>query len=228
MVRLSVKGIVFLLFMGVLVFSMTVPAMAAAGAQNWYLDSTNHPVLTTVGKVMEKGPAGYGKQSGSVAIAAGRSQIWLADEAAVDDHAFPKGAWYIHLSTEGYWGAAPSSDKCKVAVGEWDINTATFTAFSTTETRTTWDSGKHIRAVELQQGSQTIHEGNYLALKVTNESSANHTVYTTDGTSFVESPGSDPGYPTPEIASGVLLGVGLLGLVGYLVTRRHAKASAKA
>ena len=246
MVRKFIKWMMLLLFVGVLVFSMVAPALAT-GAQLWYLDSTNHPIA---GKVMTKT---YNAATGSVTIAGlGGSQLWLAGykgppatgEAALVDVVFPDGAWVIHLKTDGYWGPGQTSLNCVVVIGEWDVAEANpllrFKPFLVNPPTTySWSSGTHILTVELQIGPQTVHAGNYLALKVTNADftsggithplpvPVSHRI-DTNGSSWVESPQSDPGYPVPEIATGVLLGLGMLGLVGFVVIRRRARASAKA
>jgi hypothetical protein len=73
---------------------------------------------------------------------------------------------------------------------------------------------------QFQSGPQKIHQGDYLALEVTNGGCSDLEV-NTSGCSSVKSPCSNPGYPAPEIASGVLFRVGLPGSVGYVGLRRY-------
>jgi hypothetical protein len=196
------------LLSAVLILSIAVPA-AAGGAQNWYLDSLNHSVT---GKLMEKV---RGIQTGEIPVPAGETAYWLADQVAQADVTYPSGSWVIGLKTDGYWGGT-TSDKAILVVGEWDTAKHKFIAFSTSnQPNILWDDGKNVYSLELQTGSETVHTGNYLALQITNQDMVEHTIVT-DGSSFLESPSSDPGYPLPELATLGLLGLGLVGLVGYI------------
>jgi hypothetical protein len=40
------------------------------------------------------------------------------------------------------------------------------------------------------------------------------------------SPESDPGYPLPEIAAGILLGGGLIGLISFVVIQKKKSSAA--
>ena len=72
----------------------------------------------------------------------------------------------------------------------------------------------------LETDAGTVFQDDYLALMIENNDSGSHTVYT-DGRSSLKSPDTDPGYPVPELAAGILLAVGLAGLGGYLGLRRR-------
>jgi len=56
----------------------------------------------------------------------------------------------------------------------------------------------------------TVKEGDYLALEVLNNDTVGHDI-TTDGSSSLSSPSTDPGYPLPEMSAVILLSFGLQG-----------------
>nr|QNO53220.1 hypothetical protein HNLOENAD_00020 [Methanosarcinales archaeon ANME-1 ERB6] len=202
-----IKGIVVVVLAAALLVSMVGVASAAA-PQIWYLDNETH---TVTGKTMEKT---IGTQSGNVTIPVGGSQIWLAGNDAECDVTFPSGAWVIETKT------ALDEGKCTIQVGRWDTSTGWNAIPTTTAATVTWTG--HILKVELQTGSATIEGGDYLALKIENDDTAEHTV-DTDGSSSLRSPDTDPGYPVPELPTIVLTSVGLLALAGYVEWRRKKR-----
>ncbi len=148
----------------------------------------------------------------SVTLTAGQSKIWLADQAAVSSVTFPDGSWVIYLKTSQNWLAS-----CTAEVGYW--NGSTFQPFTTGAPTKSWDNNTGILTIRAQAGSETINASDFLALRVTNGDAASHDVIT-DGNSWVKSPASDPGYPVPELASGVLFALGLAGMGTFMVVRR--------
>jgi len=219
---LSIVALVSALFIGA-----TATATAASpnpGPQTWQLDTET----STPGYVMEKtgGPNDDG-QTGYVDIASSGSVIWFADEAAVYDVTFVSGAWVIELATDADWGT--NGDDCTVDVGEYDGTS--FTSFSmASDSVFEWNEAtrSYILRVEVQSGSETIYTGNWLAIEVTNNDSVSHTVYTGEfeDASCVRSPQTDPGYPLPEIAAGILLAGGIIGLVSFMAIRRKKVSAA--
>ena len=211
------RFLTILAVIGLILVLTTAIAMAAAGTQYWNLDSET----TAAGYQMERTTgAGDDGQSGSVLISKGGNAIWLADEAAAADVTFSGGQWVGILHTDTSWAG-----NMTMYIGEWDG--ASFAPFSQKEDFSydwTWKGVSGVIKVEGQLALETVDKGNYLALQICNTSTtANHTIYT-DGDSQLSSPEVDPGYPLPEIAGGVLLGLGLLGLVGYIGLKRRAKS----
>jgi len=188
------------------------PATAAqpCNSQRWDLDSDSHPVVEGK-KLMEK-PTSTTPE-GSVPIGPNDVIKWLVAEPAQTDVTFPGGSWFIYLETTDNWG-----DNCIASIGGWSLETAGWYDIATV-TGTSWSFDGGILMVEVQTGSGTIYSGDYLGLKVRSTASESNTVVT-NGDSYMLSPCTDPGYPLPEIAAGILLGLGLAGLGGYLGVRR--------
>lgn len=209
-------------FVAVLLVGMVVTVLsgfaAASASQYWKLDSE---YLDGVFQMERVGGPGDDGQSGSVTIPSGGSKIWIADEAAAADVTFPEGDWVAYMCLGSGW-----ADKCSVEVGVWDENSLSFSAFSVVDLRLTWDSNKKFIEVKTQTGSETIPEGQYLALKVINNDAAARPIQT-NGCSSLTSPCKDPGYPTPQLATAVSLGAGVLGL-SILAALRRRKETASA
>ena len=219
--RVIVKTAVGLFLVLVLLFSMTTLALAD-GLQQWFLDSET----TAAGYEMEKkGGPGDDGQTGNVTVANGTSEIWLADQAAVCNVTFTGGdSWIVRICTDADWGT--EGDKCEASVGGWNTTTGWYEFLTSTQGTITWDGGKNILIVEFQANNVTVLQGDYLALKIKNSNSESRLVKT-EGCSYLQSPCTDPGYPVAEVVSGVLVGLGLLGLAGYAGWKRR-KASADA
>lgn len=209
------KGVAMALVVLLLLVSLTVVASAAA-SQFWYLDSEDHAVISQH-KVMEKTKDA---QSGNVTVVAGECMMWIAENAALANVTFPedKSGWVTQICTDSDWGFR--GDACEVAIGEWVTGADAFVPFDTESAGTVvWNDGAMMLQVTVQIANATVHKGNYLALEICNDDSIDHLIHT-EGCSWLASPCSDPGYPWPEIATGVLFGIGLIGLLGYIGVRR--------
>ena len=201
----------------ILVMSMVLLAAAAPiGPQTWYLNCDPY-LLGSGSSVMQKtfvpDPDCDREQ-----VFAGSQYDWLSENPADGDVTFPEGNWVIKLEVHDDW----SSD-LEVQVGGYDLNTD-FYPFSTTVLSPPSYSGggsDGIITVILQmEASGTVFEGDYLALRVMNHDVFHNKVWTR-GVSRLESPSSDPGFPMPELAAGILLFAGLIGLGSYVVVRRR-------
>jgi len=225
MKKVLLLGLSIIALISSLLIGATAAASAAGGAQVWQLDSET----TTPGYQMEKnyGPGDNG-QTGSVSIASSASLIWIADEAALTDVTFAAdGSWKFELSTDSVWTDASASG-LGLTIGEWDGTT--YTPFSSLYSllSVTWDTaaGKYIITIKGQSSSETVYLNNYLALEITNNDAVSHTIYTGEGNeaTCLTSPENDPGYPLPEIAAGILLGGGLIGLAIIVMRKKQAAA----
>lgn len=197
------------------VSAIPVFADGPTGPQIWSLDGDNQ---------MEKNYGlGDDGQSGSVTVPAGGSQVFLADEVALADVTYPGGAWVLFLSTDADW-----SSNCDVEIGYDDGSFNSLTSSATVLTRVnSYGAGPDYYIITkrvIQDASIMIPDGSYLALQITNTSGSDRVVYTAEGTetSYLRSPETDPGYPLPEIAAGVLLALGLAGLGAFIIIRRRS------
>ena len=197
-------------------------ALASTGSQTWYLDSDDHSIPSVKSDdvwfddvwVMERETNGV--QSSSVSLDPGDVVFWLSDEFAASDVTFtagsPNNPWTIYLKTDADWSLS-----CNAEVGQ--VESSIFDPFQSQSIFHRGYSDDGILEILLVGGQKTIKEGNYLAVKVTNDSGSVQIIYTQGG-SWLQSPENDPGYPLPELITGILLSAGLVGLVVYIGIRR--------
>jgi len=218
------KALILVVIFATLVSNMVVavPAFATEpenDAQVWKLDSeANH-----VGYRMEKTSSSNDTvQSGQIVFAPVQTVIWIADQPANADVTFSSGNWTMELVSDSTWG--DNGIHCTAIIGYWQDgfhSLAIWLKLSDYETSFTIDKIK-IR-LHQQANSLTIPEGTYLALLIRNDGDAFHNIYTgeCEESSFLSSPQSHPGYPLPEITSGILLSGALMGLAAFIVMRKR-------
>jgi hypothetical protein len=169
--------------------------VGSGSSQRWYLDSIDNPV-------MEKT---LGVQQGSVPVE-GTTVTWLSNAAANTDVVFEPGTWKVYLATDDLYG------NYTVSIGESD-GSGGFTPFAS---KSGTANGQPI-SVKINTGG-TVPVDHYLALQITNNGAGS---IITDGSSYLCAPTSDPSYPLPEMASVLLLGIGLAGIAGFVVIKRR-------
>jgi hypothetical protein len=198
---------------------LAVPLGAlAAGSQIWYLGSGS----SSAGYTMVKQNAST--QSGSVTVPVGGTVVWIANQVS-QGVTFSSGTWFADIATDAVWGTFGTD--CVVKIGRW--GSGGFSEFSLTQAyQGQWSeaAATHILKVDVQMISEEVEDSDYLALQITNNSGSQRVIYTGEGSqaSCLKSPQTDPGYPLPELAAGVLFGIGLIGLGGFVLLRRKRLA----
>jgi hypothetical protein len=218
-----------------LVICLAAPAFASggpgvAGSQTWYLD--DRTINDAWGNTMTQMTTDRTGVDGSVAIPAlnnpqqaPNSKIWIANKIALANVMYPNDSWAIRIATDGDWTA-----KFVIDMGYWAQDG--FHVLVTNDSPLWYYDGfinqfkgiiSKSKPGECQQF--LIPKGTYLAVRIWNNNGVEHTVYTGDHGdakyfSCVTSPQTDPGYPTPEMATGLLLGAGVLSLGGFMILRR--------
>jgi hypothetical protein len=183
--------------------------------QMWKLDTQVYAGGITA---MEKagGPNDDG-QSGFVAVGSGSDVIWIADQAALSGVVFASGQWTVKLATPVNW-----SGTCTAVVGDYNTTGSVFTPFGSA-TGFAYHAGRIIITITTDV---TISPDHYLALQINNGSGTGQDIIT-EGSSYAIAPSVTPDYPLPELATGILLTLGLAGLVGFMVVKRRKALAVK-
>jgi hypothetical protein len=178
----------------------TISATFAHGG-TWYLEND----LT-----LENTP---GTQSSLVNLPDGATSIWRSNLPADYDISFSPGDWSASLQTPD-WGTGG----CTVQVGVY--SGGGFIPFPSSGVPAFSPYASCIIVTIPTSSSETILIGDFLAISITNNSGSDQDIVT-DGSSFLSLPESDPGFPVPELASGILLGFGIAGLIVFVFIRQN-------
>ncbi len=198
----------------------------------WNLDQASGPTGGPTGEpigtlLMEDAYDGSKTQSGSVTIGTGVTQTWVSDVAAASGNvSFSKGTWMVTLVSAGGNFLAGGFG---VDIGRWkydsDTDAHVFESFNTTRQIQITANLLSV-TIDYTVDSRTLWEGERLALQVTNSTVGVVTLDTT-GDYLSVTPGSSLATPccpignfTPELTTGILLGIGLLGLGGFIFIKR--------
>ncbi len=214
----------------VLILVLGMTAMAVADDQpipmTWYLDSQSH---SETGKYQMERTTGT--QGSNVTLPSDGELIWLSEYQA--------DAGDVTFNVGGFWSiaiAVPTAD-CDAGfytfeIGSYDPDASEesrFQAFAINQQKVILDNFGFILEYQWDDGTEevdwSVDEGDYLALRITNDTSTNRTIYTA-GSSSVTSPDADPSDFVPELTTGILLGVGLLGLGGFIFIKRRRAGKA--
>jgi hypothetical protein len=229
----------------ILAFSMIsglVSPILASGSQSWNLDSHNdHDVLNPAWLCqmeMTDSIPGDDGQSGSIVLGTDQSQIWIADQKATADVLFGggDGAWVLELVTDTGWETDGSD--CIVEIGFW--NGVIFQRFYSAlqdnppDVKTINDTSQLVITYVFQAFNAVVQKDRYLAIRVTNLDNQEHTIFCgeTEKSSCLTSPGTNPGYPTPNypprvpVSSGVgtALMIASFAVLSIIMVRaRHSR-----
>jgi hypothetical protein len=182
-------------------------ALTPTVEQIWRLDSET----SGYGYVMEK----IGTQSGSVAVENSTGKLWISDQKATTDVVFEAGVWDLYLNTTDLTG------NYAVYIGKYSDADGILWYFGNKSGALT-GAPTHIT---VDCSSFSVPPGLNLGFVIINSGTGS---VITDGTSYLASPASTPVYPLPELASGILAGLGLAGLVAFVVIKRRKSSAASA
>jgi hypothetical protein len=165
--------------------------------------------------------------SGTVNLNAGSSLVWVTNDYAHGNITFPNDFWVLRVMTDSDWGY--NGRGCNAELGYYDNVSPFFHVIGPMVSVIYMGSGI-LEAKGTAIGGDTVPDHKYLAVRITNNDTTklSHAVYcgydtkTTAGIYYtcLTTPQSDPGYPLPEVAAGVLLGGGLAAVGGFILIRR--------
>jgi hypothetical protein len=218
------KLILALAMVLVMVAMLAAPAFAAPpvpGSHTWYLQNATMVVYANNMNFMQKTQT----LSGTVNLASNSSLVWITDDYAHSKITFPNDYWVLRLMTDSDWGT--NGNMCDVQLGYYD-NVSPFFHTIGPLAASMYASKGILEARPINTPGDVVPSQAYLAIKVTNNDRISHDIYcgwdskTKAGVyySCLTTPQSDPGFPVPEVAAGLLLGAGLAAVGGFVLIRR--------
>jgi len=174
--------------------------------QAWYLsgDSTMYK-------------ADLGKGPGTVQLtASGGSAVWVSDEAA-SGVTFSNDNWTGQVV---FTSAPAADDTFTVEIGS-STGGSNFDAGGP-DTTITGDGSTTYYTYATDASQVSVSSGQYLAIKITNNSGNTYSVKTGGAWSYTSNPDTGaPAYPVPELSTFILLGTGAVVIIVYLLLKRH-------
>ena len=147
-------------------------------------------------------------------VQANGGQLLLRSDSSVSGSlSFQPGNWIIYLTSGEDW-----NNKCSIEIGSWNAANG-FVAFTNTKQIDPYISGQEILTLN-SPNELSLTNGNYLAVRITNNDGTDHQVIT-GGSSYLTAPEGTAPAPVPEMAAGVLLALGLAGLGAFILIRRQ-------
>ncbi len=212
--RRSAKITAMLFIVLLLAVGVVSSPIAAAASQTWKFSSSAHP---TLGGAVRTQFNGGGGATGDVSSSPRR---FVADEAATIDMTFPAGTWTGQVRMNP---GARTVTSITVEIGKWNPTTSAFTVVGSQVFGTSFSGGAKDHTVSIPLAAFTITQGHYLATRMTwtQTGTGTQSSIVTGNPSYIISPSSDPGYPTFEVSSMLLLGVGLVGAAAFVHRRRR-------
>lgn len=156
------------------------------------------------------------------------SGAFSADESTVYASLGGQAVVDVNFGTDGLWSATNvgTTDACSSGAsgGLWDVGYADDNAGTNFVSITAGAENFNTACVftDLTPAAVIVPKDKFVVIQIQDESEVTIQVASadTDGV-VVSSPDSDPGYPTPSLATIVLLGMGLLLVAGVVYQRRR-------
>lgn len=193
--------------------------IAGAVSNTWYLSSDSSG---TYEYVMYKDSPSGGTSNVPIPKSTDPNPVrtWTANEAAEVSLTFPAGSWSGILRI---YAADKQALTCNVDIGVW--TGSSFTSHGSASCNAAEDVTTDCPFTIPDASQIDIPAGQWLALQASNPSTAKTLDVIPDGTSYVSSPTTDPGYPVPELPSLILFSAGLITFFSYvlLIKRRGEK-----
>ena len=83
--------------------------------------------------------------------------------------------------------------------------------------------GRGLCVIEWAEKGLSVLPAEHLAIKIASTAGNPFNVMTESALSYVTAPDTPPGYPLPEITSGILVGLGLIALGGVIWYRKRKR-----
>ena len=211
------KAVVSFLIAAVVLVS--VVGTASAVSITWYFNST----ASTVNGADYWMSRQWSDSGDKIGLYSGNTFTWCADEAAQVDVTFCAENWSVHLDyTRGIQGGYLESGEtvtAKIGILESD---GTFTEKCSNSEAGSGSStgGESDSMISISCPSFTVPQGDYLAVKVS-MAGGKVRIDAEGSASTITSPTCGDPYPTPELATLVLFGTGLLALAGFVLYNRR-------
>ena len=138
------------------------------------------------------------KEFKTITLSGGGSQVWAADEAAIDNVHFPASPSTDSTTWSGLltFSSAPASgDAFNIYVGYADDQNGTNFTQGGPEATITGDGSKAQFDFICSANSFTVPQGKYLAIKIVNTSSTSYDLMVGGAWSYVTSPAASQRYP---------------------------------
>jgi internalin A len=147
---------------------------------------------------------------------------------AQSDVTFAEGVWKIVIYSDYY--QEDYLDVIHITIGEYDPELGIFVEGSLHQfLPASQSSSMYPLEFDLFRESFTVHEGNYLGISITKGGNQDFLIYGSED-NYLTPPSGSMDYPLPEMATGILLGLGIAGLTVFTIikSRRRTRAGFKA
>ena len=239
----AIEALFVLAMVAMLVLGSVSLVLANPDSQKWYLTDTSYTgtLAQDIGgdaashncdDIMSKTePSGDDMEQPIYYDMGFRVAWWYAENPAACDLSFGSGNWPVYVD---YRNNTPYSSTLYIQIYKVD-SSGNYTALTEQYAAAELATGGVGSSTFTLTGNadQSLNEGERLAVRFRwNQGGYFHIRYNggegSGYNTYIQSPEADPGYPTPELPTIILMSVGLLGLGGYVwFKRRNPRATGK-